>query len=92
MSAISNTNPQEILYSDPPRSQLLTLFLKTMANKQGKTGIILLSLVIIAGAGANWIAPYAAREQQEGARLLGPSFTHLLGTDEIGRDIFIHLY
>ena len=91
MSAISNTNPQEILYSDPPRSQLLTLFLKTMSNKQGKIGLVMLTIVIIAGFGANWIAPYTSREQQEGARLLGPSFTHLLGTDEIGRDIFSRL-
>ncbi|WP_420810700.1 ABC transporter permease [Jiangella asiatica] len=49
----------------------------------GAAGLFLLLVVAVF---ASWVAPFDPNEQ--GAQsLLGPSGTHLLGTDELGRDI-----
>ncbi len=71
-----------------PRSPLVAVLIKTFKNTQARIGSVILTLIILGAIGADLIAPYGAREQTEGARLLGPSLDHLLGTDEIGRDIF----
>src|SRR5690606_22509429 len=53
-------------------------------------GVILIILVLVAAALGQWIAPYP--EEGFGVtnvpnRNLAPSFEHLLGTDQLGRDI-----
>jgi len=50
-------------------------------------GIIVLVLVLTAIL-APWLAPYSAVGQDLANRLAPPSWTHLMGTDELGRDIF----
>jgi len=51
---------------------------------------VLLALVIIA-IGAPWIAPYRPTAQDVNNMLAAPSPAHLLGTDDLGRDIFSRL-
>jgi len=51
---------------------------------------VLLALVIIA-IGAPWIAPYRPTAQDVDNMLAAPSPSHLLGTDDLGRDIFSRL-
>jgi peptide/nickel transport system permease protein len=51
---------------------------------------VLLGLVIVA-VGAPWIAPYQPTAQDVNNMLAAPSATHLLGTDDLGRDIFSRL-
>jgi peptide/nickel transport system permease protein len=51
---------------------------------------VLLALVIIA-VGAPWIAPYRPTAQDVNNMLAAPSPGHLLGTDDLGRDIFSRL-
>jgi peptide/nickel transport system permease protein len=52
--------------------------------------VVLLGLLVIA-AGAPWIAPYAPTAQDFNNMLAAPSPAHLLGTDDLGRDIFSRL-
>jgi peptide/nickel transport system permease protein len=52
--------------------------------------LVLLALVIIA-VGAPWIAPYQPTAQDVNNMLAAPSPGHLLGTDDLGRDIFSRL-
>jgi peptide/nickel transport system permease protein len=52
--------------------------------------LVLLALVIIA-VGAPWIAPYRPTAQDVNNMLAAPSHGHLLGTDDLGRDIFSRL-
>jgi len=52
--------------------------------------IVLLALVIVAIA-APWIAPYRPTAQDVNNMLAAPSPGHLLGTDDLGRDIFSRL-
>ena len=51
---------------------------------------MLLVLVIVA-IGAPWIAPYAPTAQDVNNMLAPPGAGHLLGTDDLGRDIFSRL-
>ena len=51
---------------------------------------VLLGLVVVA-IGAPWIAPYQPTAQDVNNLLATPSVGHLLGTDDLGRDIFSRL-
>jgi peptide/nickel transport system permease protein len=51
---------------------------------------VLLMLVVVA-IGAPWIAPYQPTAQDVNNMLAAPSASHLLGTDDLGRDIFSRL-
>jgi peptide/nickel transport system permease protein len=51
---------------------------------------VLLGLVIVAVT-APWIAPYSPTAQDVNNMLAAPSAAHLLGTDDLGRDIFSRL-
>ena len=52
--------------------------------------VVLLGLVIVA-IGAPWIAPYPPTAQDVNNMLAAPGSSHLLGTDDLGRDIFSRL-
>jgi len=52
--------------------------------------IVLLALVVVA-VGAPWIAPYRPTAQDVNNMLAAPSAAHLLGTDDLGRDILSRL-
>ena len=52
--------------------------------------VVLLGLVIVAVA-APWIAPYPPTAQDVNNMLAAPGPGHLLGTDDLGRDIFSRL-
>ncbi len=52
--------------------------------------VVLLGLVIVA-IGAPWIAPYPPTAQDVNNMLAAPGPDHLLGTDDLGRDIFSRL-
>jgi peptide/nickel transport system permease protein len=52
--------------------------------------VVLLTLVVVA-IGAPWIAPYRPTAQDVNNMLAAPSPAHLLGTDDLGRDIFSRL-
>src|SRR5262249_23874695 len=50
-------------------------------------GTIVLMMVILA-VFAPWIAPRGPQETDYGARLRAPSWQHLFGTDNLGKDVF----
>lgn len=51
-------------------------------------GLLVITLVCVAVAAAQWIAPYDPDAVNLFKRLAPPSAEHLFGTDEVGRDIF----
>lgn len=53
----------------------------------------LATLIVIVGCAifAPWIAPYDPALQDYNVMLEGPSMAHLLGTDDLGRDVFSRL-
>ena len=53
----------------------------------GISALVLLLLIFMAVA-ANWIAPYDPLGQNYDAVLASPSWQHIMGTDQVRRDIF----
>jgi peptide/nickel transport system permease protein len=54
----------------------------------GLLGLLLVTLVVATALGADWIAPFDYKAMGTGERLASPSWAHLLGTDNLGRDSF----
>jgi peptide/nickel transport system permease protein len=58
-------------------------------SRNGRIGMIIVGLVIIGGiCGLANITPYAPDLQNPSQVLKGVSFSHLMGTDQFGRDVF----
>ncbi|HZT89361.1 MAG TPA: ABC transporter permease [Stellaceae bacterium] len=53
----------------------------------GTIGMVLVLLFGFAGIFADWIAPYNPTENDFAAMTQAPSWAHLLGTDQLGRDL-----
>ncbi len=53
----------------------------------GTIGMLMVAVVAVAGLTANWIAPYDPTSNDFAAMIQAPSWAHLLGTDQFGRDI-----
>ena len=67
------------------RQKILRTFVK---NKAALIGGLVALVVAILAVFAPWIAPYDPLEQDVFHRLAPPQRTHLLGTDDFGRDTF----
>ena len=59
-----------------------------LKSRAGIVGLTMLAVILILAAFAHYIAPYNPIEQNFTQQLRPPSFTHFLGTDRYGRDIF----
>ncbi|MFB9261631.1 ABC transporter permease [Bradyrhizobium erythrophlei] len=54
----------------------------------GTVGLVLVMVMAIAGLSAEWIAPYNPTSNDFAAMTEPPSWAHLMGTDQFGRDLF----
>ncbi|HZK18658.1 MAG TPA: ABC transporter permease [Clostridia bacterium] len=59
-------------------------------NTYGRISLAILLLLLLTAVFANFISPYGPFEYSEGA-LSPPSLAHLLGTNDVGQDIFSRL-
>jgi peptide/nickel transport system permease protein len=58
-------------------------------TRSGRLGLILIGLVVLGAlVSAAGLSPHNPQTQAVGASLKAPSFNHLLGTDQFGRDVF----
>lgn len=60
-------------------------------NKPAVVSAVLILLIILAAVFAPLVAPYGYAEQDLVNRLKAPSDAHILGTDELGRDVLSRL-
>lgn len=51
-------------------------------------GMGIITLLVLAALGCQWLAPMDPVQQNLSDRLLAPSFHHFMGTDQYGRDVF----
>ena len=63
------------------------LFRYLIKNKSGLTGLVLISSFILMALFADFIAPYDPLKSDLAHAREPPSMKHLLGTDELGRDL-----
>lgn len=59
-----------------------------IARPMVKVGLVILALFLLTAIFASLIAPHAPNELYTGDILQSPSWSHPLGTDQLGRDIF----
>ncbi len=71
-----------------PRARRRRLLRKRLARRPAALfGFAVAAIFILAAIFAPWVAPYSASATDFNAVLAKPSWDHLLGTDELGRDI-----
>ncbi|MDC1065852.1 ABC transporter permease [Candidatus Pseudothioglobus singularis] len=61
---------------------------KISSDPLGLIGLCLVTLMVVSALGAPIFAPYDPIQLNIMERLQGPSVNHLLGTDQLGRDLF----
>ena len=54
----------------------------------GTVGLVLVVVMAVAGLSAEWIVPYNPTSNDFAAMTEPPSWAHLMGTDQFGRDLF----
>jgi peptide/nickel transport system permease protein len=70
------------------RSLFINVILRIIREKPLATvGGVIVLLMLLTGIFANFIAPYGYNEVVLAERLSAPSATHILGTDQLGRDL-----
>jgi peptide/nickel transport system permease protein len=57
----------------------------------GTMGLLIVLFMFALGGLADWLAPFDPEENDFSAMMQAPSWVHLLGTDQFGRDIFSRL-
>jgi peptide/nickel transport system permease protein len=75
----------------PRRSLLRTALRFVRRQPLGTFGLVIVVVMFAAGCLADWIAPFDPEENDFSAMMQAPSWVHLLGTDQMGRDIFSRL-
>ena len=70
-----------------PRTASADALRRILRDPLGALGTALVVLFVLSAALAPWIAPYEPNALDVPARLQGPSLDHLLGTDNLGRDV-----
>jgi|DewCreStandDraft_1066081.scaffolds.fasta_scaffold00139_108 ABC-type dipeptide/oligopeptide/nickel transport system permease subunit len=87
-------SPGVPLTGQPPvkgRSLWAVTWSRFKRRKVAVAGLVFILLVYTAGLFAPWVAPYDYRTQNLDQARQPPSWAHLLGTDELGRDILSRL-
>ena len=70
---------------------VVTISRQVARKPLGLASFVFLAGVVVACALASWTAPSSPQANDYTAILKGPSLSHLLGTDELGRDVLSRL-
>jgi peptide/nickel transport system permease protein len=63
------------------------LLVRALRTRGTGFGVVVVAAVVLVALGADVIAPYNPNRLQEAGVLAAPSAAHLLGTDQLGRDV-----
>ena len=74
-----------------PESPLRSFLRRLRRQRAAMVALVVVALVVVAAAAAPWIAPADPLDQDLAHVLAPPSGDHLLGTDELGRDVLSRL-
>jgi peptide/nickel transport system permease protein len=85
--AQSTANGAQIGVMPKQRSQFRMFWSQVRKNRNAVIGGSIVLFVIAVALLSNWIAPYDPLEVAPKDRLEGPSWSHPMGTDKVGRDV-----
>jgi peptide/nickel transport system permease protein len=72
----------------PPRSSSRRVVRRVLRNPLAITGLAVLAIAVVLAVFANWLAPHDPTQTQLGNAFAPPGTAgHLLGTDDLGRDV-----
>lgn len=71
-----------------PLSGRIGFWSRFQRSRLGVVGLAVLVLFLVLAAGSSHIAPYGARATGVGPSFAPPSLSHVMGTDNLGRDVF----
>ena len=81
--------PQPVASQAPGNWQTVWRGLKRVLREPlGAMGLVLVVFVLVSAIGADFWAPYEANKIDIRSKLQSPSADHILGTDQLGRDIY----
>ena len=72
-------------------SQFVAVLRRLSKNKMAMLGLVIFLIEVLLAVLAQWIMPYDYAQINPREMLQTPSLTHLMGTDDMGRDIFSRL-
>lgn len=88
MATEVNTIPIPQAAGEPGISRRVALiFIQVVSHPLGAIGVVLVALIVLTALLAPAIAPYNPTAISVKERLADPSLAHLLGTDQLGRDL-----
>ena len=87
---MSQVTENKVISAPVPMTPLQEFWHYFKRNKGAVVGLVYVVIVLFIAIFANWIAPYNPAEQFRDA-LLAPPASHLLGTDDVGRDVLSRL-
>lgn len=89
------TQPQyksfPILPGTPTRPRRSSVYQRLRKNKLAMIGVVIIVFYLFVAIFAHWLAPYDPTQINLSAELIPPSWAHLMGTDDKGRDILSRL-
>lgn len=88
MSVANVTSTSDRATEKAPHARWLGLFKGLWRHRLGRAGCIVLSVLVLVAAGADWLAPHDPTEIYYDYILVAPDSRFWFGTDELGRDVF----
>jgi peptide/nickel transport system permease protein len=88
MRIANMTNTSDRATEKAPDARWLGLLKGLWRHRLGRAGCIVLSVLVLVAAGADWLAPHDPTEIHYDYILVAPDSRFWFGTDELGRDIF----
>ena len=80
--------PTAAAAAESPRSPRAGIIGFCRRQPLGTVGLVVVMVMAAAGLSAEWIAPYSPTSNNFAAMTEAPSWAHLMGTDQFGRDLF----
>lgn len=82
---------KETLATPKEENPLLIILRRLVRHRLAVAGGVVVFILMFMALFAQWLAPYDPYAQNLGPQYANPSSQHLLGTDELGRDVFSRL-
>lgn len=89
-----DTKDMEMQIGDAPvkrKSRFLEICKQLGKKKSAMVGLIVFAILVILAILSPYISPYSYSEINMSDAYMGPSAKHIMGTDQLGRDIFSRL-